>query len=437
MKNIALTLFLLAFAGPMLKAQDWLPIRMDDTLFFATDSHMVVGLTLLSEKREYGHSLYEFSLGTPDVDLLPYVQNKVLDSEYVSTPSIIGAQMLVKEAGNVYLRDTSQRDSFLLKTYARNKAQWLFNAKTNTMATVDSIVFDSLGNIADSFKYINVSNGQQLVLSKHHGIVRCPELFKYGEPIKQRSYHRTTDKRITVRDVNDFDVGDVFHVQYSGGESIDTVMSKDTSGDEVVYTIKSLQENRGEFGTFYRKVTYEQMLNYSDSLLFKELPGQLNFRKSFLTPLWAYYLYDSSQFSQYERTHVYEQRAVGWNYKDYTYIVGAGSYYYENLEGSPWVRSSNLVYYKKATHAWGQQVIIGKKEVPTPVKYGLYPNPALSSLSVSGIEQPINAYICDQIGQVQAQMVLQNGTLDIDFLEAGMYFLILENGARLRFQVLR
>ncbi len=53
---------------------------------------------------------------------------------------------------------------------------WLADANNNISATISAVTLGSVLGLPDSLKTIQFSNGSQWVLSKHHGVVSCPNL---------------------------------------------------------------------------------------------------------------------------------------------------------------------------------------------------------------------------------------------------------------------
>jgi Secretion system C-terminal sorting domain len=82
----------------------------------------------------------------------------------------LGKKMLLRPNGEC-LFVSSNADSFLLKTRAQTGQNWVWNAGIS--ATVDSVVTGNVLGAADSLKYISLSSGQSIVLSKAHGMVGC------------------------------------------------------------------------------------------------------------------------------------------------------------------------------------------------------------------------------------------------------------------------
>lgn len=444
--KILVHLFLFLFIGLYAGAQNWQLIPEDQPLFFKhPSSGKNIGLETVRKKTRSGSLVYELSASVAAQQEDPVW----MDREELWT--ILGRIVVVTSNGDTWLKDSTMGDSILVRTLAKTGDKWILNPKEAILAEVVSMFSANIKGQSDSVKLVQLSNGQQLVLSKANGLWSSPNLFpdENGGTLK---YDRTEDERLTFKDVYDFDVGDVFHSKKSKGSPyvhtnfIDTITNKQVVEGEVRYTISRVAERviqaSGPETENKREVSRKVLTKsypYSDELLFKALPNTLfsqpdSLRGLMKDTMMTYFLYDSS--SLYTVPFVRAGIAYGWDYRERFYISGAGAYYYNSYEATTAPDYHTLLYFKKKDVEWGEKIFIGKKDAPVKSLLSIYPNPAQGQLQVSGLEQTQAARIVDVSGKVHQNVQLRNGTLDISALAPGSYVLALDNGQNIFFSVL-
>lgn len=100
-----------------------------------------------------------------------------MDIKLVDRDHCFGKKMLWRANGDC-LFISSKPDTCLLKAWAATGQSWNWNATTT--ALVDSIVFATTYGIPDSVKYISLSSGRHLVLSKGFGFLRSFSFWPIG-----------------------------------------------------------------------------------------------------------------------------------------------------------------------------------------------------------------------------------------------------------------
>ncbi len=88
----------------------------------------------------------------------------------------LGRKVLLQSNG-VCQFISSAADTFVLQARATAGQAWAWHA--GITATVDSVVAGTVLGVADSLKYIHLSNGDTWVLSKGHGIAHCTNLLPF------------------------------------------------------------------------------------------------------------------------------------------------------------------------------------------------------------------------------------------------------------------
>lgn len=439
MKPVALTLLLLLCIPLLVHGQDW-HVLPHDTLFLRDSTGHIVAIEV--QNRELSSDGEMLALApSPDVNsrgsLPRRIYKQLLERKgilHLYHPTLIGADIRMMDNGDAYFRDTLSGDSMLVKTKAALNNTWPFDAKRNSQAVVTGLSHGSLFGIVDSFKEITVRWGDsvlKITLSKNEGLVATQNLFTETSD-SMPTYWRTNDPRLNHRQVNDFEIGDIFHSTYQedvlySGKLIDTIVSKKVSADSltVTYGIKRLKEEDWGSRLTTTHTLQAVSLNYSEQLIYKELPGVLYMTKESGT-IWYYTCFDAPKYfpAPFMRSFYDMFDNLGKN----TFYTGAGAYSYRSLESESGDTYSHLKYYKKGTDEWGDQVVLSTLSTLIPSTLQIYPNPAAGFLVVQGLEATQEATVYNAIGQIERVLELSNGMVDLSTLAEGTYYLRLENG---------
>ena len=243
-------LFAIIFSAFNSFAQNWNVINTTDKFNYKGPNDNFITVTL------YADSINVFGL-----DTVFYMNRVFCDSctALIGDPLNCGncyglknqpqfmQKMVVKSIdGIVNFRDTS---NIVIRIFANPGDSWLFDSVQNITAHLSYTgILNVFGN-ADSVKYILLSTGDSIVVSKNYGILRYP--FRYGT---QNYYSlagiegRNLGEHVpNFKDFFNFDVGDMFEYftsigDGSGGSSYEikskyTITNKTAYADSFVYFI--------------------------------------------------------------------------------------------------------------------------------------------------------------------------------------------------------
>lgn len=449
MKALFCSFFLVVLCTGTALAQNWQLIPADEPLFFRNPEGKNIGFEIVKTRQRGIDRIYELSPSAPDeADLLG-----TMWSDEGGSSTLVGRIVIVNPNGNTWLKDSIDGDSLLIKPLAITGNTWTLSTRKKISASVISMFTANIKGQKDSVKLIQLSNSEQIVLSKNNGIWSTPNFYPINANEVQ-TYGRTEDKRLTFRMVNDFDKGDIFHKTSSRGLAacttnyIDTIVDKVLSpdGNSVTYTMQRVKEVVCELSgpnpTTERTVTRKTITreyNYSEDFVFEALPNTL-FTKPDSAQMGGpdsiivYALVDSA--SQYKVPYVEAAVSYGWDFDKRLYISGAGSYYYISLESEVDPYFSLPTYFKKGDVEWGKKLVIGLSEKARIPQVSLFPNPANGQVFISGLKEPQRASILDITGKLHQEIRLDNGPVPIHNLLPGPYILVLQDGRRVSFSVL-
>lgn len=80
-------------------------------------------------------------------------------------------QKMLRSSSGMCRFVSSAADTFVLESRASLGNSWVFHG--NVTAHIDSILYRPILGQMDSIKYINLSDGKQIQLSQHYGMIRC------------------------------------------------------------------------------------------------------------------------------------------------------------------------------------------------------------------------------------------------------------------------
>lgn len=204
-------------------SQDWIPIAENDTYHYelvgATTPDDVIqsygGLVLKNSNPadatisidstmvSAGQTIYELNKVVTRCETCPWNQH------YRNQPQFLQHRMVHFAANDkiVFEGDTNWE----IFPKAALGATWFFNAAANVTAQVSNVESGVLLGALDSLKTITLSTGEEIVLSKLHGIVRFPK-FDDGTYYELIGI-QTRDLGFTIpgaEEIYNFEVGDVF-----------------------------------------------------------------------------------------------------------------------------------------------------------------------------------------------------------------------------------
>lgn len=221
MKYAQLMLLFALLAPPESGAQNWNPVLTGETQHYRLPgaAHITHSIRIDSAKAAGADSVYYL--------------NRVLERYYLplgadtlwaplrNQGQFLGQTMTRKPDGSLVfhayrgLGDTA----FIILPHAGPGASWMAVPQGSVTATVVSVAAGTVLGEADSLKTIQFSNGAEWVLSKNHGLVRCPDFINQSAvELSGLETRQLGDRLYRLEDFFDFQAGDVFEYEsyYSG-----------------------------------------------------------------------------------------------------------------------------------------------------------------------------------------------------------------------------
>jgi hypothetical protein len=224
-----------------LTAQNWNPILVNEKMNYRHSDSAYISNTVWVDS--------SFLLG---VDSVFYLNRIVKDvpgyPEIVlrNQPQFLLKQMLISFPGSFTF---SNPESFVINVLANTGETWIFDQENNIIAQVISESVENIFGIQDSIKWISLSDGNEIRLSKSFGLLKFPDFENDGYyelvGIQNTEYGESVPD---FWDIFDFDIGDVF--QYGGfGSNIDftiywtrkiTIISKEINYNNLTYNFEGI-----------------------------------------------------------------------------------------------------------------------------------------------------------------------------------------------------
>jgi|GEM_PF-1840604 len=465
-------ILMILLCGSLCQAQDWRTLRTNGVYMFSDD--------VFNEYHAYRVDS-AWASGSDSIFMsFPVIQQLDYDCYSPTEGSWTGRMTVVKPDGDdVFIN--YRYDSIIIRTTAGVGDSWLMCDSGNVTATVIAIKDTNLLGLNDSVKVISLSsslsyiNGTKLLLSKHYGLIKMPELFNFPDDpwgyqhltysLKGMSNPQVGVQNLSRRETYTYDIGDEFHRYHydeSGGWSmayreneswaIYRVLEKVTtaSPDTLMYRFERCMKQHNYysdtdtlsdlFTLFHDTLLITHVLNNTDALNFDQLPGEP-----------AYNNYNQL----YEHTmnlHTSGKRGKSYPDTDETYwlvnplcwsppIVDAcvgRTYYYDGIYGPDyycayWVYIINtqLVYYKKGSETWGTPYDCGTilsddfNEEVTARMVTVSPNPATDHIEIAlkNLNAALSFELYNLTGNVVKSFLITEPTTTISCsdLNAGLY----------------
>lgn len=221
MKYAQLVLLLALLAPPKSGAQNWNPVLPGETQHYR-----------LPGAAHITHSIRIDSVKGAGADSVYYL-NRVLERYYLPSGAdtlwaplrnqgqFLGQTMTRKPDGSlVFYAERGLGDTaFTILPHAGSGASWMAVPQGLVTATVVTVAAGTVLGEADSLKTIQFSNGAEWVLSKNHGLVRCPDFINQSAvELSGLETRQLGDRLYRLEDFFDFQTGDVFEFEsyYSG-----------------------------------------------------------------------------------------------------------------------------------------------------------------------------------------------------------------------------
>lgn len=185
---------------------------------------------------------------------------------------------------------------FVILHLATENQSWIFDTLQNISAVISQMTYEDLfQGISDSIKYIELSNGEMIKLSKSYGVIEFPDFYYSGQTYYLQG-GRISDLAFGEEvpdfwDIYDYQVGDVFCRSFSAFYSSQdspspppgystlyktTILSKDILEDKFIYT-RYVKEAHSSSNIPEIEIYYDTlMINYSPTDFCNTLPGMMS-----------------------------------------------------------------------------------------------------------------------------------------------------------------
>jgi hypothetical protein len=389
--------------------------------------------------------------------------NPAYGAVLVGQDHYFGQKMLRRPDGTCLFLSSMNHDTFQLKTTANVGDQWTW--LNGIIATVDSVVLDTVLGVPDSLKYISRTVGPQFILSKSHGFVRTfpilpffdvnglPNIVDFrlwGIPTQHLGGHLPAFGEIFQWDAGDH-FGLTFHNyvtpnRYHGFHSIEVLAQTPGSRFEYQVTKETMQYHQSDTNslqdsTYFPPATQTMTFDSLDFLRFNLLPYQSNpaVRTSpadyFQDGIYAYSAMHGRISLNFTRLPAYDSCAQALVPSEAIYAqtftagLGETAYSYSDVIGP---EDRALYCYEKGSESWGTcidlstLISISEQE---PGTLSLYPNPSTEQVRLTIPENSRGGKkmirIFSSTGQCISQTEMQKGTteaiLNVSGLPNGIY----------------
>ena len=158
----------LLLACDTVSGQDWNPILHGRKYNYKADTSQFIqfGVWIDSAKWNGSDSVYHLNRIVTDCDSCPIPGSKLYNQG-----TFFNRRMQLMPDSSFWFHDLG---SFLLRPGDSVNSSWLFDTINNVTATIINAYEDSLWGISDSFKTIELSTGDTIVIGKNLGVVRFP-----------------------------------------------------------------------------------------------------------------------------------------------------------------------------------------------------------------------------------------------------------------------
>lgn len=214
MKNTLLPLLgLWACLFNPLFAQNWSPITASDTFNYQADTASYLTHTLWVDSVQFanGDSIFFMNRVISDCDTCIRFQGARL----LNQPQFLQRTVTRKANGQFVFADTV---TFTVLPTAQLNDSWLFDSLRNLSATIVQVAEMPVFSGLDSVKTIRISNGDTMLLSRQHGLLRFSGYDGNRYQLVGIESRNLGEKVPDFWDFYDFEVGDV--LEYEQGSCI-------------------------------------------------------------------------------------------------------------------------------------------------------------------------------------------------------------------------
>lgn len=221
MKNL-FTVVLIAISA-IAGSQNWQPVNPDYTYFYKTTEDEYISNTIFVDSIVDINGQQVYLLNTV-MELCDTCENidcyTFMDYFLPSGPNFLQKEVH-QSGGNKTI--FKKRNDFVILHMAGLNQSWLFDTLQNITANISQISFDEIfPGTYDSVKNIQLSNSNQIKLTKNYGILEFPDFYYTGNNYFLQG-GRTSDsvfgeEVLDYWDIFDFEVGDIFcKFKWEGG----------------------------------------------------------------------------------------------------------------------------------------------------------------------------------------------------------------------------
>src|SRR5690554_622375 len=224
-----LSSFLLLFFAQVVFGQDWQPIYLNETIYYTSslDPEETFGIFAADLSFESDSSDVKIALNVDTVETCSCYQSdcRILKANFLQN------KIVYSDSGVVVFQNP---DTLIFHTHAHTGESWIFKNDDEMGEITATLILESVMDVlgqTDSVKTISLSNGEEIELSKKHGVIRWlkPDFTISIHSIPKRNLG---EAYLTESEVYDFEIGDVFayviesyQVNYPGA-SVETFLGK-------------------------------------------------------------------------------------------------------------------------------------------------------------------------------------------------------------------
>ena len=244
MKKLLFLLFLIFISLIFLQAQNWQPINQFDKYNYQIDTTEYITNTVWANSVELVGEDSIFYLNRIMTNCDTCSNN--INNYYAlrNQPQFLMRKMIKVSDSLFIFQDTSE---FIIKPLLHFGEQWTFSSENNIQAIVSFEGKENIFGPTDSVKYIALSNGKTIIISKNYGIVQFPFNNEISYNLTGIEGNRELGEQVpNFWDFFNYDVGDIFQkaTSFYGHEYSNShimkyqIISKNNLQDTIIYEIE-------------------------------------------------------------------------------------------------------------------------------------------------------------------------------------------------------
>ncbi len=441
--------FLLLFSALLFyfpsKAQHYKTVYPNSESYFINQNGLIKAIYIDSSVVVASDTFY-FNFNSIRVDTLNCTPVPGYDDN-AYTPygaSWLGKYVMIQPDGyNLFFNKSG--DTIFIKTQAELNDSWkLFMYQNGEFieATVSEISIDTFFGLIDSTKTVSLQlkdslendvqhdiNSKTLVLSQHHALLKTFDFYEF--PGETMQYAFTDKKRLTNREVYDFEIGD--ERQVYGSRSVFYYSIRRYKHEVILDKYFSSQQDTLFYKIQIKIIEYERILyEIQDTTVFIEnvtidtiISAHTRLDEPIImfmpeesisdNDLYDYLLYSIDTFLSGKRYMIYGNWSKSpldlgndtcWQgmgdgqFEKIIYIEGLGTLY-DSFSISGHYRES-IIYYKKGTEIYGEFYTYLEETPELKIQASIYPNPVSHSANVEftlATEDAISISLFDMYGK--------------------------------------